>query len=441
MGLKCKTEIKFTKTDIGIIPEDWTVRRLQDITLLITDGKHGDCENQKNSGYYFLSVKDITKDGKLNYSEAREITEDDFIDTQRRTQLETGDVLLSNSGTIGRLAIAKDNEKTKHTTFQKSVAIIKPNKSLLDSSFLYYYLLANTKRIIDAAGGTTQKNLLLKDLRSFKIAVPTLNIQKAVISPLLIFDSKIELLQKMNTTLEEICEEIFKHWFVYFEFPNNGGYPYNSSGGKMIYNETSTQKIPNEFKIGKLADLGKIVTGKTPPTVNAEYYDGNHMFLKIPDMTQTYPLKTFTTLSDSGLEKVKNFMLPENSLSISCIGTLGLVTINKMPLVTNQNINSIIFNDTSFLYYVYFNAKKYGALLENLGGGGSVFGTVSKSKFEEIKILIPPKNLLDKFNNVINPLFEKIYQNALEIEILYKIRNFLLPKLMSGKIRVPVEAN
>ncbi len=132
---------------------------LENICHLITDGKHGDCQNQDNSGYYFLSAKDVNNN-KLNYENARQITEEDFLHTNKRTKLEPDDILLSNSGTIGRMAIAKDNPLTYKTTFQKSVAILKPNQNKILPYYLYYCLHYVKEDIINRAGGTAQKNLL-----------------------------------------------------------------------------------------------------------------------------------------------------------------------------------------------------------------------------------------------------------------------------------------
>src|SRR5215207_7462738 len=104
---------------------------LQNVCHLITDGKHGDCQPEENSGYYFLSAKDV-RDGKLSYKNTRQITKDDFLQTHRRTQLEPLDILIVSTGaTIGRMAMASENEFTSRTTFQKSVAILKPNKELV----------------------------------------------------------------------------------------------------------------------------------------------------------------------------------------------------------------------------------------------------------------------------------------------------------------------
>jgi type I restriction enzyme, S subunit len=100
---------------------------LQDISLLVTDGKHGDCRNEDGSGFYFVSCKDV-RDGWIDYSGARQITEADYLDTHRRTQLETNDIVITNSGTIGRMALVPNAPETNRTTFQKSVAIVKPNQ-------------------------------------------------------------------------------------------------------------------------------------------------------------------------------------------------------------------------------------------------------------------------------------------------------------------------
>jgi type I restriction enzyme S subunit len=146
-------------------------KNLGDLCSLITDGKHGDCNDELNSGYYFVSVKDLVN-GEIIYDNARQITKIDFEETHRRTNLSSGDVLLTNAGTIGRMAIVKDQPETRKTTFQKSVAILKPKKRVAKTYYLYLLLKFHLKDIIDLAGGSTQSNLLLGDLRNFEIKYP-----------------------------------------------------------------------------------------------------------------------------------------------------------------------------------------------------------------------------------------------------------------------------
>ena len=170
--------------------------KLEDICLQITDGKHGDCENEENSGYYFVSVKDID-DGVINYSNARQITKFDFEDTDKRTKLENEDILITNSGTIGKFVFV-NSPLSRKTTFQKSVAIIKPNKNKIIPKFLYYYLISEKRRLVEYAGGTTQKNLLLRDIRNFEVEIPYETHQKKIIEILNNIDQLITIDKKIN---------------------------------------------------------------------------------------------------------------------------------------------------------------------------------------------------------------------------------------------------
>lgn len=151
--------------------ENWEEKVIGDLCSLITDGKHGDCQNETDSGYYFVSVKDLIN-GDIFYDNVRQITKEDFEETHKRTDLKPGDILLTSSGTIGRMIIVKDDPKTYRTTLQKSVAILKPIAELAPSYFLYSLLNSEMKNIIELAGGSTIANLLLGDLKRFKIRYP-----------------------------------------------------------------------------------------------------------------------------------------------------------------------------------------------------------------------------------------------------------------------------
>lgn len=151
--------------------EDWEQTTIGELCKFITDGKHGDCKDEPKSGYYFVSVKDLV-DGEILYDNVRQITKSDFDETHRRTNLEAGDILLTSSGTIGRMAIVKANYKTSRTTFQKSVAILKPQPNVAPTLYLFSLLKSEMKGIIEMAGGSTISNLLLGDLRRYKIKYP-----------------------------------------------------------------------------------------------------------------------------------------------------------------------------------------------------------------------------------------------------------------------------
>ncbi len=147
-------------------------KTLGDLCSLITDGKHGDCQNEVDSGYYFLSAKDL-RNNTLIFMGARQITKVDFKETHKRTDLKPGDICMVNTGaTIGRIAIAPNKRKTINSTFQKSVAILKPRNKIAKSYYLYCLLKFKIRDIIELASGTSQPNLLLGDLKSFSIQYP-----------------------------------------------------------------------------------------------------------------------------------------------------------------------------------------------------------------------------------------------------------------------------
>lgn len=196
--------------------KDWVEKKLGEVCTYITDGKHGDCKNEDNSGYYFLSAKDI-KNGTLNYTNSRQITKEDFEETHRRTNLEPGDVLVTNSGTIGRMAIAPEDEKTYKTTFQKSVAIIKPIREIIDNKYCCYHLMADLDKLVNVSAGTAQKNLLLRDLRNHRVFIPSLNTQGKIVGNLDEISSQTKSLeshyQQELDALDELKKSILQRAF------------------------------------------------------------------------------------------------------------------------------------------------------------------------------------------------------------------------------------
>ncbi|HGM5833426.1 TPA: restriction endonuclease subunit S [Serratia marcescens] len=164
-----------------LLPPTWSLCRLQDVTNLITDGKHGDCNNRPNSGFYFLSAKDING-GKLNYEYARQIEPADFLEVHQRTDLQVGDICMVNTGaTVGKLAIVDNAVLAANTTFQKSVAVIKACAPLVLNLYLYIFLESQTQALRVKSGGSAINNLLLGDLKKKIIPFPPLNEQYRIV--------------------------------------------------------------------------------------------------------------------------------------------------------------------------------------------------------------------------------------------------------------------
>jgi type I restriction enzyme, S subunit len=225
----------------------------------------------------------------LNYEGARQINEADFLDTHRRTKFAPADVLITNSGTIGRMAIAPDNELTRRTTFQKSVAILKPIAGRVEPSFLYYALQGDIRRLIEFAGGTAQKNLLLRDLRAFEVSVPPLPVQRRIAGILSAYDELMENSQRRIRILEAMARALYREWFVHFRFPGHEKLPRVAS---------PFGDIPQGWEVKTLGDLIKYNRRATKP--------GPHLDQRKYVPIDCLPLKSLALMEAKPIEEAQS---------------------------------------------------------------------------------------------------------------------------------------
>lgn len=410
--------------------------KLEDLCLKITDGKHGDCRDEVDSDFYFLSAKDI-RNGKIFFENGRKITKEDFLSTDKRTKFGVNDILITNTGaSIGRFAIARDDARIRYTTFQKSVSLLKPNVELIYPFYLYYYLCNNKNEIINLGGGSAQANLLLKDIRAYILELPNLIIQKKIAGVLSAYDDLIENNTQRIKLLEEMSEEIYKEWFVRFRFPGYKDAKFFDKDGKEVVRGT-VGALPEGWQNVKISEYGKVVTGKTPSKVEESNFNGEIPFIKTPDMQQgMFFNKSEETLSKYGADSQSSQYIPKNSLSVSCIGTVGKIGITTQLSQTNQQINTLIPNVDSSLEFLYFSLLRLKPIIESYAATGATMANLSKSKFENLKMLMVTNKLSNKFHDLVSPFFEEIKVLMQKNQVLQETRDLLLPRLISGKLSV-----
>lgn len=293
-------------------------------------------------------------------------------------------------------------------------------KQFVNPKFLYYVL--SEDKFFDYATATSKGTKMPRGDKSaiMKYGVPEFSEieQEKIANILFPIDKKIAINSATNNNLEQQAQAIFKSWFVDFE-------PF---GGTM----------PKIWKNGTIEDLSQnIICGKTPSTSKKEYYGNDIPFITIPDMhNNTYVTKTERYLSRLGASSQKNKILPPNSICVSCIATAGLVSITAFYSQTNQQINSIIPAQEMSSYYIYLLLKSLSKKIIMLGSSGSTTCNLNKGQFAKIEVIIPDKNVLKKYDEIVSPLFESIKNNQLENEQLAQLRDTLLPKLMNGEIDV-----
>ncbi|PRR85870.1 restriction endonuclease subunit S [Clostridium luticellarii] len=387
-------------------------------------------------------AKKISMDKLESYT--RKITGFEIAKFKGGTKFRNGDTLLARitpcleNGKTAQVGILNKNEVAFGST---EFIVLREKLGITDNDFIYYMSISPEFRnlAIRSMNGSSGRQRVQKDvLEECEIKLPLLKEQKAIAHILSTLDEKIEVNNQINKTLEKMAQLIFKHWFVDFEFPNEEGKPYKSSEGKMV--ESELGMIPEGWKVEELGNLAKkVITGKTPSTKNEKNYGNKYPFITIPDMHNSiFVIKAERFLSEIGNQTQIKKLLPKNSIMVSCIATVGLVSINAIPAHTNQQINSVIPKNDEDLYYFYEYLNLIGDKLKTIGSTGSTTLNVNKTEFEKIKCIYPLSKIVKDFHSLIRSSFEIIKQRQIENEILIDLRDTLLPKLMSGEIRVPL---
>lgn len=343
--------------------------------------------------------------------------------------LEEGDLLFARQSLVfsgaGKCSIFM-GESTP-TTFEGHIIRVRIDENLADPLYYFYYFNSTNGRcsIETIVEQVSAVGIRGSDLSNLMVQYPPLETQKEIANILRTLDDKIELNRRMNKTLEEIAQTLFKHWFIDFEFPNAEGKPYKSSGGEMVDSELGL--VPKGWRVGKLEELGRIVTGKTPSTIIDSYYGSDIQFITIPDMhNSTYVTKTQKMLSKAGADSQKAQYIPKESLCVSCIATLGLVSLTSELSQTNQQINSIIPYRPDNCYFTYVSARNLSQFIKGSGSRGSVFSNLNKGIFSKIQIVMPKNELVERYCKLVKKMFELIYTNLNENEQTEKQKTLLL---------------
>ena len=270
-------------------------------------------------------------------------------------------------------------------------------------------------------------------LSEYLVPIPTLKKQKNVSRVLNNLNLKIVNNYNTINTLESLAKTIYDYWFLQFEFPNEEGKPYKSSGGKMVWNNDLKREIPEGWEIKKLANIEKnIVTGKTPSTKDNSNFGNDVPFITIEDIRNNiFITNTSRKLSNKGAENQQRKYIREGSLCVSCIASLGEIGFATEKSQTNQQINSIVFNNVNNKEFLYFSLKGY---FENSSSKvGNVFNNMNKEEFSNIEFLYN-SDIIKDFHNKIEPLFIQILNCSKQNQQLTELRDFLLPMLMNGQV-------
>ncbi|WP_303238716.1 restriction endonuclease subunit S [Leyella stercorea] len=346
-----------------------------------------------------------------------------------------GDIVMQMDGNVGK-NIARIYTADPMLIAQRVACIRAKVKCSQD----YIYGILRTKLfknyIERCATGTSIKHISLQQISDFEFDFHLPEIQAKLGRIIADIDDKIRVNRQINDNLEAMAKQLYDYWFVQFDFPNEEGKPYKSSGGAMVWNEKLKREIPQGLDTPKIGDIEKnIITGKTPSCADEDNFGGDIPFVTIDDIRgNLFVFEAQRTLSTKGADSQEKKYLPIGSLSVSCIGTIGIMGFVARLAQTNQQINSIVFEHEYNKEFLYFSLKLY---FENAKAKtGNVFANMSKEEFASIIVAYPPKQILQAFHNKVAPIFDSIKNNIEEINSLTKQRDELLPPLMNGQATV-----
>jgi type I restriction enzyme S subunit len=400
---------------------DWKSIKVKDTGKVIT----GKTPSKKNPEYWGKEIPFVTPS---DYSETKYIIHSERYLSVSGYQSLIRNVISPNSimvtcigSDMGKVAINKHQVVTNQ---QINSLIL---SDIYNSDFIYYKLksIYRTLRIF-ADGGSTMPILNKSNFENLELTVPYfLKEQKSIAAILSALDSKIENLHKQNQTLEKIAQTLFKHWFVDFEFPDENGNPYKSSGGKMIDSELGP--IPVEWKAGKLDDEFDIIMGQSPKG-SSYNEDGNGLvfFQGRSDFGFRFPTIRLYTTEPKRIADI-------NDVLVSVRAPVGDINVAYEKCCIGRGLSAVQSQYNSYCLYKIITLKKKFDLFEQ---EGSVFGSINKKDFNSIKVIIPSNKTIESYEKLVNPIDKKIINNEKDIRTLTKTRDTLLPKLMSGEIRV-----
>ena len=369
------------------------------------------------------------KDGKIDCTNLSFVSEEDYKERVKRAIPEESDIIISREAPMGVVGIVP---KEFQCCLGQRLVLLKIDKSKCIPKYLLYtlmseYVQVQIRRINQT--GSIVSNLNISSLKKLKIPLHNFEEQRKIANILSAIDDKIQINNQINQELEAMAKTLYDYWFVQFDFPDQNGKPYKSSGGKMVYNPELKREIPEGWGVEKLENVANITMGQSPKGNSYnESGEGIIFFQGSTDFGWRFPVVRQYTTEPSRIAEEDDILLsvgaPVGTLNIAdtrcCIGR-GLAAINS-----KVGANSYIFN-------VMQDFKK---LFDRMNSVGTTFGSITKDDLYSLQLVYPPTELLMKFDKSVKSFDREIKNRCRQNQELTQLRDWLLPMLMNGQVKV-----
>ncbi|MBR5237396.1 MAG: restriction endonuclease subunit S [Paludibacteraceae bacterium] len=338
-----------------------------------------------------------------------------------------------------RVWVINNNDTNKICSTEFLPLIIDETK--VDFYYCYYLLISNhiTNYLCGQNTNTSNSHNRIDptNFLSINIEAPSLAEQKRIGNLLHSIDQKIALNREINQNLEAMAKQLYDYWFVQFDFPDENGKPYKSSGGKMVYNEKLKREIPEGWSVVKIKDIAQTYSGGTPTSTKQDYYvGGNIPWINSGELNNSIITSTTNFITKLGLNNSSAKLYPQNTILVALYGaTAGKVSLLSFEACSNQAICGVIpAEKISITYIRYYLASLYDYFITL--SSGSARDNISQDTIKNTILPIPHIDMLKKYEDIAKPLMDRVIANQKEVENLIKQRDELLPLLMNGQVSV-----
>ena len=409
-------------------------KKLIDCCEFISDGDHLP-PPKSDSGVPFITISNITGQNKLSFEDTMFVPESYYNGLNENKKAKKDDILYSVVGSFGKPVYI---DFDKQMVFQRHIAILRPKRNV-NARFIYYTMLNPQfyKLVAKLAIGCSQRTVTLDTLRNIEISLPDKDIQDKTVEVLSLIDRKIDENCKINDNLEQQLMLLYDYWFTQFDFPDNDGNPYQTSGGKMVWNDTLKRNIPENWKVQSV--ISNCLSSIIKPGV--EIFN-TKTYLATADVKGT-SISTGTIVDYDGRESRANMQPSINSVWFAKMkNSIKHLYLNKemQPIISSSILSTgfcgLQCNEISFEYIASYVSNAYFEIHKDMLAHGATQEAVNNDDLAGVHIIIPEDTVLRAYHETTQAIYAQISKNICENQELVKLRDWLLPMLMNGQASI-----
>lgn len=409
-------------------------KKLIDCCEFISDGDHLP-PPKSDSGVPFITISNITGQNKLSFEDTMFVPESYYNGLNENKKAKKGDILYSVVGSFGKPVYV---DFDKQMVFQRHIAILRPKRNV-NARFIYYTMLnPQFYKLVDKlAIGCSQRTVTLDTLRNIEVNLPDKDIQDKMVGILSLIDEKIDINNNVNDNLEQQLMLLYDYWFTQFDFPDNDGNPYQTSGGKMVWNDTLKRNIPENWKVQSV--ISNCLSSIIKPGI--EIFN-TKTYLATADVKGT-SISTGTTVDYDGRESRANMQPSINSVWFAKMkNSIKHLYLNKemQPIISSSILSTgfcgLQCNEISFEYIASYVSNAYFEIHKDMLAHGATQEAVNNDDLAGVHIIIPEDTVLRAYHETTQAIYAQISKNVCENQELVKLRDWLLPMLMNGQATI-----